>query len=281
MDNSNFNYQIPFTESIGDFSKFHFSPIYFLGKETTRKRPYHGYSSSPIIEKEYQQISRDNNIKREKSIINLTSEELKKEYSKKNNYLNSGIKNTFILSISLIFNTFLELKFLGPSETNVAILIMCCISVSFCFILLINIKGKVLLDSYGYIYFYLLSMVESGLLLCLFVFKFTNFLLVFNNLNSRDSCRNRYKCPGYFIYLLLLIVNIIIFLGFLFCSKFIFTLFCDGFNILILKKKTIFQRQIDLDEKEKIDKDRKIEFSDENDESMNNTLKELNTSNMQ
>ena len=280
MDTSNLNYQIPFSESIGDFNKFHFSPLYLLEKETTRKRQYHGYSNSPLIEKEYQQISRDNNIKREKSIINLTSEELKEEYSKKINYLKNGIKNIFILSILLIFNTFLELKFLGPSETYVAILIMCCISVGFCFILLVNIKGKALIDSYGYISFYLLSMVESALLLSLFIFKLTNFLLVFKKLNSRESCRNRYKCPGYFIYLLLLITNIIIFLGFLLFSKFIFNLFCDGFNILILKKKTLFQRQIDLEEKEKKDKDTKIEFSDENDDSMNNTLKELNTSNI-
>ena len=277
MDNSNSKYQIPFPETIEDYSKFHFSSHYIFDKEKIRQRQYHGYSSSPIIEKEYQQISRENNIKREKSIINLTSEKLKKEYSKKYNYLNNGIKNIFIFSIILIFSTILEFKFLGPSETNVAILIMCCISVSFCFILLVNIKGKALLDSYSYISFYLLSMVESSLLSFIFIFKLINFIIVFKRLNSIDSCRNRYKCPGYSIYLLLLIVNIISFLGFLLCSKFIFDLFCEGFNILILKKKTIFQKQIDIDNEEKISKDRKIEFNDENDDSINNTLRELNT----
>jgi hypothetical protein len=230
-----------------------------------------------MIEKEYQQISRENLLKKEKTIINLTSEKLQKEYTNKISYLNSGIKNIIILSIFLIFNTFLELKFLGPSETNVAILILCFISSTFCFMLLINIKGKALIDSYGYISFYIISIVESILLLFLFILKLINFIVTFNNLNSNGKCRNKYKCPNYFIYLLILVANLIMFLGFLLCGKSIFILFLDGFNILFLKKKTLFQKQIDIYEEERREKDRKIEFADDTNESINNSLYQLNS----
>lgn len=277
MDNSNLNHKIPLSKKISNPNTFHFSPLYYFEKEDTRKRQYHGYSSSPMIEKEYQQISRENLLKKEKTIINLTSEKLKKEYTNKISYLNSGIKNIVILSIFLIFNTFLELKFLGPSETNMAILILCFISSTFCFMLLINIRGKALIDSYGYISFYIISIVESILLLFLFILKMINFIVTFNNLNANGKCRNKYKCPNYFIYLSILITNLIMFLGFLLCGKSIFILFLDGFNIFFLKKKTLFQKQIDLDEKERREKDRKIEFTDDTNESINNSFYQLNS----
>lgn len=277
MDNSNLKQRIPLSKENSNPSTFHFSPFYYFGKEETRKRQYHGYSSSPVIEKEYQQISREHLLKKEKTIINLTSEELKKEYSNKINYLNNGIKNIIILSIFLIFNTFLEIKFLGPSETNMAILILCFISSTFCFMLLINIRGKALIDSYGYISFYTISIVESILLLFLFILKLINFIVTFSSLNSNSKCRNKKKCPNYFIYLLILITNLIMFLGFLLCGKSIFTLFLDGFKILFLKKKTLFQKQIDMNEDERREKDRKIEFADDTNESINNSVYQLNS----
>ena len=277
MDNSNLKGKIPLSKETSNPSTFHFSPLYYFGKEETKKRQFHGYSSSPMFEKEYQQKSKENLLKKEKAIINLTSEDLKKEYQNKINYLNSGIKNIVILSILLLINTFLEIKFLGPSETNMAILILCFISSTFCFMLLINIRGKALIDSYGYITFYIISIVESILLLFLFILKLINFIVTFNNLNANGKCRNKYKCPNYFIYLLILVVNLIMFLGFLFCLKSIFILFLDGFNILFLKKKTLFQKQIEMDEDERRGKDRKIEFADETNESMNSSSYQLNS----
>ncbi len=73
------------------------------------------------------------------------------------------------------------------------------------------------------------------------------------------------------------ILNICIFLGFAIYIKFIFELFLDGFNILILKKKTLFQRQIEINENK--GRGGKIEFTDENDndESKDNSLRELKT----
>lgn len=253
------------------------SPLYYSEKDGTKKRQYHGYSTSPSFENEYQSISKENKDKKDKSIINLTSEDLKKEYSEKNEYLKSGLRHISLISFLLILDTFLELKYLGPSETNVAILIMCCMNASLCFMILFNIKGKALIDSYGYISFYFLSMVEPILFISIFFFKLTNFFVVFNRLNVKDSCKNKYKCPGYFVYLLILFCNIIIFLGFLLCCKFSIIMFCDGFNVLFLKKKTLFQKQIEINMKEKKVQDRKIEFTDDKDESINNSLSHLNS----
>ena len=66
-------------------------------------------------------------------------------------------------------------------------------------------------------------------------------------------------------------------MGFAIYIKFIFELFLDGFNILILKKKTLFQRQIEINENK--GRGGKIEFTDENDndESKDNSLRELKT----
>lgn len=274
MDFSNLRYKMPLSETIRGP---HLSPLYFSEKEGHKKRQYHGYSTSPSFENEYQSISKENNVKKDKSIINLTSEELKKEYSEKTEYLKSGLRHISLISFLLILDTFLELKYLGPSETNVAILIMCCVNASLCFMILFNIKGKALIDSYGYISFYCLSIVEPILFISLFICKLINFFVVFNRLNTKDSCKNKYKCPGYFIYLLILICNIIIFLGFLLCCKFSITMFCDGFNVLFLKKKTLFQKQIEMDLKDKKVQDRKIEFTDDKDESINNSLSQLNS----
>lgn len=274
MDFSNLKYKMPLSETIRGP---HLSPLYFSEKDGHKKRQYHGYSTSPTFENEYQSISKENIDKRDKSIINLTSEDLKKEYSEKTEYLKSGLRHISLISFLLIFDTMLELKYLGPSETNVAILILCCVSASLCFMILFNIKGKALIDSYGYISFYCLSMVEPILFISLFIFKLTNFFIVFNRLNAKDSCKNKYKCPGYFIYLLILSCNIIIFLGFLFLCKFSITMFCDGFSVLFLKKKTLFQKQIEIDLKRKIVQDRKIEFTDDKDESINNSLSQLNS----
>ena len=125
---------------------------------------------------------------------------------------------------------------------------MSCLSASFCFLLIVNAKGKALIDTYGYIPFYLFSMIESVLFFCVFILKILNYIL------NGISCSTKIKCPGYFIYLLIIIINLIIILWNLFCFKFIYNLFLDSFNILILKQKTFFQEQIELNEKKKEEK---------------------------
>ena len=266
MDDLNFKYKLPLSQ-INNIKNSHFS--YNINKNNQ----YHGFSSSPEIEEEYQKIvDHKNNIKKS-SLVNLTSEGLKKEYLKKYNYYNNGLNRIFIISILFNISTFIELKFLIPSESNIILLIMGCISVGLTFMLLINNKGKVLIDTYGYAGFYLFSMIESILFLCLFIYKIINIIIIYQKLNSH-LCISKYKCPGFFIYLLILIINIVIFFGVLLSIKFILILFLDGFNILIMKKKTFFQKQIEINETQ--NKNKKIEFVDENDESINNSINSLN-----
>ena len=131
-----------------------------------------------------------------------------------------------------------------------------------------------MIDPYGYIIFYLFSMIESIILISLYILKFINFILVFKHLNAFKSCRFKYQCPGYFAYLLLLVFSITIFLSIFGCIKFTFLLFVEGFKILFMKKKTFLQRQVEINEKK--DKSGKIEFVDEND-SINNSKIQLNS----
>ena len=272
MDEDNYRYRMPINKISKNPNTFHFYS-YFFDNVISKKRKYRDLSKSPEIEKEYQEmIDNKNLLLKRKSIIDLTSEDLKNKYNKLYNYYNNGLNQTFIISISLIICIFIEIKNLGPSENNVAILIMSCISASFSFMLIVNIKGKAIIDTYGYIPFYLFSMIESVLFLCLFIFKIINFIIIYNRLNS-NACSKKYKCPGYFFYLLVLIINLAIFIGKIFCFKFIYSLFFDGFKILILKKKTLFQEQIELNE----GKGGQIEFVDEKNESIDNSLNQLNS----
>lgn len=220
---------------------------------------YHGFSALPKVENDYQQT---NNNKRYTSIIDITSEALKYEYSKKLSSLNDGLFSIFILSILYLIDIFINLKYVKKSELSITILILSLISISIIIILLISIKLKILIDSYGYILFYLFSMIESLILLSLTILKIISFIFVFKYLNLFD-CKNNYLCLGYFSYLLMLIFSIIIFAGNLIYSKFILLLFCDSFKIFIKKKKTFFQREIEI--KEKMEKSGAIEFVEEND----------------
>ena len=166
---------------------------------------------------------------------------------------------------------------MGPSESNVAILIMTSISASFCFMLIITIRSKILLDAYGYVAFYLFSIIKSILFLCLNILKIFNSILNFKRLKKNDLCKDKFKCPEPNIKLLIHFMNFIIFLLFLFCINFTVVLFLDSFNILISKNKTFFRRQIEINEKK--NKGKKNEFKDDKDESLNNSLNQLKNKN--
>ena len=250
----------------------HFASYYYLDKEYTRKnRVYHNYSSSEEAEEDYQQITKN---KKNAPLIEITSESLKTEYLKNVNFLNNGLNTLFIISFLYLIDTFINLKYLGPTGFNLALLIITCISISILILLFINIKIKIILDPYAYVIFYLFSMIESIILISLYFLKMINFVLVFKRLNGGRSCRNKYSCPGYFAYLLILVFSIIIFMGIFGCIKFTFLLFLEAFKILSKKKKTFFQRQIEINENS--GKNGKIEFVDEKD-SINNSKNHLNS----
>lgn len=251
--------------------QLHFASKYFLDNQKLNKREYHGFSSSENAEKEYQELISNS---KKNSLVDITSETLKYEYTKKLNYLNGGLKHIFIISILCLIHCIIEMKYLGHEDLNIATLIISAISISIIFLLLLNIQTKILVDIYGYVSFYLFSMIESFILLSLYTLKVVNFIIVFNRLNGRESCRNRFRCPGYFVYLLLLVCNIVIFVGIFTCAKFTFILFYDAFNVLIKKRKTFAQRQIEINEKNP--KNGKIEFVEEND-SINNSMYKLNS----
>ena len=247
----------------------HFSSYYFLDKEAIKKRDNYLYSSSFDVEKEYQQIN--NNTKKQSTLIDITSENLKSEYLKNFSIINNGLYSILILSIIYLIDSIINQKFLESSVINIIILIITCISISTIIMLLISIKSKVLIDAYRYISFYYFSIFEAIILLTLMTLKSINFIKIFGELNLFENCRNKYRCPGYFIYLLLLSFSIVIFVGIFASFKFTIYLFSEAYNILTKRKKTIIQRQIEINEKnEKIGK---IEFVDENN---NNSISKLN-----
>ena len=254
-------------------SQYHFSSKYILDSQTPKKREYHSYSSSIDAEKEYQElITRP----QKRTLVDITSESLKYEYTKKINVLDNGLKHIFIVSLLCLVHCLTEFKILKMSELNVAILVINCISITLILMLFLNIKTKILIDTYGYVFFYLSSIAESVTMISLYALKVVNFVVVYNRLNGGEVCkgRNRGACSGYFGYLLILVLNVIIFVGIFTSMKFIFYLFYDAFSILTKRRKTLFQRQIEINENNP--KNGTIEFVDEND-SINNSLNKLNS----
>ena len=254
-------------------SQYHFSSKYILDSQTPKRREYHSYSSSLDAEKEYQElITRP----QKRTLVDITSESLKYEYTKKINVLDNGLKHIFIVLLLCLIHCLTEFKILKMSELNVAILVINCISITLILMLFLNIKTKILVDTYGYVFFYLSSIAESVTMISLYALKVVNFIVVYNRLNGGEVCkvRNRGACSGYFGYLLILVLNVIIFVGIFTSMKFIFSLFYDALNILTKRRKTLFQRQIEINENNP--KNGTIEFVDEND-SFNNSLNKLNS----
>ena len=251
MDNLNYNYKRNTSKVNNSPDNLDFSS-YFFENILPTNRQYHGYSSLPQIEKEYQQMLEEKSFKRGKSLIHLTSEKLKKESSEIYSYYNNCLRNIFIFSFLLIIDKLIEIKNFGPTDISIALIIMGSISAAFCFILLINIRNKVLLDPFEYVAFYLFSMIIWLILIFVLIFQFINLIKVIRGLyvsNNDTRTNSDYEQLGSFVYLFILLFNVAIIIFIVFCIKYTHKLFLDGFNILILKEKAIFQKQIDLNEK--------------------------------
>ena len=229
-------------------------------KDISMKEKYHGALPSQEMDKEYVQLMNQKNVKQKSRVINLTSEKLKNEYTYKYNYFKSGIKFMFLLSIMIVTNTFIEFKYFGINEINISLLITSCISAGLCVALMVNINEKALLDTLGYAAFYLLSMIETVLFFFLFLIKLYDFI---NIINELYVIRNIIDFKNYSSFLFMIFFSVVNIIGVIFCFKFIYYLFFEGFDILIMKEKTIFQKQLELNKIEKNKRRRKIEFVDE------------------
>ena len=221
-------------------------------EEPIQKR-FHGFLSKDEMDKEYEELMNQKKLRAKSGIVTLTSEKLKNEYSIQYNYFRSGIKFMFLISIMVITNTFFKFKYFSANEISIAILITSSISAGFCGMLLVNIHEKVLLDTVGYSAFYLSAMIESVLFFFLLLIKIYDFSLIINELfkkyNNYEE-ENEIKTFSYRAFAFFILFNVVNISGIIFCLKFILDLFVEGFNILILKKKTFIQKQLDIYSKE-------------------------------
>ena len=243
---------------------FHFAAEFNLDKNPLGEAKYHSFSNSKEAEDEYQQLQKNKNKNRINSLIEITSKSLKLEYTKKLSYLTKNLKRIFIFSILIIFNSFINLKKFGFSELDVSMIILSSISVTISILLLFNIQTNVLLDLYGYSSFYLFSIFESCILIILYFLKIIDFILT---LTQKSECKTKLICWKNTGYYFIIIFNLIIFVGILFLVKYTLISFYDAFNILVLKQKTMVQKQMEINER-RMPSD-KIEFTDE-DNNINN-----------
>ena len=230
-------------------------------KEEPIKKQYHGFLSGPEMDEEYKELMAQKNLKKSSGIIKLTSEKLKVEYSYKYNYFKSGLKFMFLISIMVVSNTFIEFKYFKTTEVNISLFITSSISSGLCFVLMVNLNQKALLDSYGYVAFYLLALVETILFFFLLVIKCYDLIFVINEFYL--AIINEIKYPKHSTFIFLIIFSLVNIVGVILCTKFIYYLFFEGFDILILKEKTLFQKQLYFNKIENASKDIKIEFAED------------------
>ena len=221
---------------------------------------YHGFSSHPEADQDYQNLLQQKKNKNKSSIINLTSDKLKKEFIYKDYYLKNNVKIIFFVSLLVIIVSLVENKYLKSNELSTVSLILGFLSISFCFILIVNLNAKVLLDTFGYAAFYLFAILESLLFFSLFVFKCFKFFHDFKEVKS-----NRHKLFKIFYF----IVNCVIILVTALCLKFIWNFFWEALNTLTKREKTLFQKQLELNLVEKNEKG-KLEFVEEEEKLDNN-----------
>ena len=105
-------------------------------------------------------------------------------------------------------------------------------------------------------------MIEVSLFFFLLLIKIYDLYYIINEISQAYTEGNQILSYSSFIFLILF--NFVNIFGILFCSKFILDLFLEGFNILIMKEKTLFQKQLEINNKgQEKDTNRKIEFADE------------------
>ena len=243
---------------------FHFAAEYNLDKNPLGEAKYHSFSNSKEAEDEYQQLQKNKNKNRINSLIEITSKSLKLEYTKKLAYLTKNLKRIFIFSILIIFNSIINLKKFGFSELDVSMIILSSISFTITILLLFNIQTNVLLDLYGYSSFYLFSIFESCILIIIYILKIIDFILT---LTQKSECKKKLICWKNTGYYFIIFFNLIIFVGILFLIKYTLVSFYDAFNVLVLKQKTMVQKQMEINER-RMPSD-KIEFA-EDDNNINN-----------
>ena len=224
------------------------------------KANYHGHNTYSEMDNEYDTLLKQKNLKKKSSVINLTSEELKKEYENKNKYLKKRIVIIFLISILSSINSIIEFKYLRPAEKNAAIMILSFLSAGLCFVLIVNLNANALIDTFGYQAFYFFSITEFIIFLILFALKFYNFIIVFKELYSPTICRDKIRCPKRSSSIYLFIFNCAILICQLIYAKFIWNLFIEGIRILMKKEKTFFERQLEMKLVEESDKNMKREF---------------------
>ena len=111
-------------------------------------------------------------------------------------------------------------------------------------------------------------MIEVSLFFFLLLIKIYDLYYIINEISQAYTTGNQILSYSSFIFLILF--NFVNIFGILFCSKFILDLFLEGFNILIMKEKTLFQKQLEINNKnQEKDTNRKIEFADEENTEVN------------
>ena len=254
---------------------YHFASKKILDKETFGEPKYHSYSNEKEADEEYERFQKSKY--KLNPPMEITSKSLQLEYKKKLVYLNINLRRIFFLSIIIIIDSLINLKYLGFSELYIIIFILSAFCLTISLLLLFNIQTNVLLDLYGYSSFYLFTLFKSCLLILVYILKAINFLQILYDFFTNSNCKKNTKlCPSNVTSYFIIIINIIIFVGIIFQFNYTIKSLYDAFCVLILGRKTTVQKQHEINER---GHGNKIEFDEDNiNNNMDKSDRNLNVS---
>ena len=221
----------------------------------------HYFQSYSELDNDYNNLLNQKNKKSKSSVIDLTSEVLKEEYKIKSNYWKKGASFLLFFSILAVINSLIENKYLKSNEFNSIILLMAFFSACLCFVLIVNINAKAIIDSFGYAAFYFLAILQTILFSLFFIFKIFKFIFDFMELYQRKMSKKYFA--------ILIIFNSVIIIGSIYCIQFVINFFLESIQILTKRRKTLFERQLEINLIEK-NENKKIEFDDDKKVDSNN-----------
>lgn len=215
---------------------------------------------NPVLNEEDAEEEEEKEIKKRSTVVKLTSDELISEYNRNVKYLFSKYKQIIFISILIIIYSIISNKLIGSSGVNLFLIIMCCLTVCFTVILGILIITKTLLDSYSYVVFYLFSIIQNISMIILFCVKIIYTIIEYPEVQSFANCgKGIWLCWDVFIGMVMNGMNIVCFVVIFFLFVFPFKMIFRTVNVCLKKSKTIFQKQLDINQSIF----QKIEFADE------------------
>lgn len=213
-------------------------------------------------EKEYYDIMKEEekNSKPPRTLVKLTSDELMKEYATQVKYLKKYYLRAIIYSFLVLLKAILSNLIINNSQIYIVLIILTILSFSFTVIMCIFVYISLSLDKYSYIAYYIFGIIQSLTLLVLLIANIFGIFFEYEDLKEYGRCSNKEMfCSQFYKYLFLNGITLSSLVIMVFLIGFPISFLISSAKIIMGRKKTIAQKQMDINNTPF----QKIEFAEE------------------